>query len=159
LGLSLADMLAAADGSIVIGMRDGSISALLVEAAGLDLVEALALLADRDVAVGIRCGLLTAAVSDGVLRIERGVIDTTDSLLLVEGGVDLGKEAVDIQIEAREKDFSLIDAAAPVRVEGPFTDPGIAIGGVDPLPFFEMGEQKDIDCAALLSEPEAQGPQ
>ncbi len=158
-GQSLADMLGTANGSIVIGMRDGSISALLVEAAGLDLVEALALLTQGDVAVGIRCGLVEAAVADGVVRIERGVIDTTDSLLLVQGGVDLGEEAVDILIEAREKDFSLIDAAAPVRVEGPFADPGVAIGGVDPLPFFEMGEQKDIDCGALLSEPEAQSPQ
>lgn len=158
-GQSLADMLGTADGSVMLGMRDGSVSGLLVEAAGLDLVEALALLTGGDVAIGIRCGLLDATVTGGVARFERGVVDTTDSLLIVQGAADLGKEYVDVQIEAREKDFSLIDAAAPVRIEGPFSGPGLAIGGIDPLPFFEMGEQKDIDCGKLLAKPEAESPQ
>lgn len=157
-GKSLADMLGSANGTAMLGMRDGSISALLVEAAGLDLVEALALLTGGDVAIRIRCGLLDAKVTDGVARFDRGVIDTTDSLLLVQGAADFGEEAVDIQIEAREKDFSLIDAAAPVRIQGPFTSPGVAIGGIDPLPFFEMGEQEDINCDELLTEPEAAPP-
>jgi len=39
-----------------------------------------------------------------------------------------------------------------VRVQGPFRDPAIAIGGVDPLPFFEMGDTEDINCGRLLQE-------
>lgn len=153
-GTSFAEMLGTADGRAVIGMREGSISALLVEAAGLDLVEALALLAGDDVAVRIRCGLVDMAVEDGVARVRNGVMDTADSLLLLQSVVDLKKEAFDLLIEAREKDFSLIDASAPVRIRGPFTQPSIAIGGVDPLPFFEMGEQEDIDCDRLLAQLE-----
>jgi uncharacterized protein involved in outer membrane biogenesis len=149
-GQSLADMLAVADGELVLGMERGSVSGLLVEAAGLDLVEALALLVEGDTSVAVRCGLLDAEVTDGVARFRRGVVDTNDSVLLVGGAADLGAEALDIQIEAREKDFSLIDAAAPVRVHGPFRHPSIAIGGVDPLPFFELGEAEDVNCDALL---------
>ena len=151
-GASLAEMLAAADGDVVLGMEGGSVSGLLVEAAGLDLVEALALVIEGDTPVAIRCGLLEAKVTGGVARFERGIVDTSDSLLVVVGAADLGAEAVDVQIEAHEKDFSLIDAAAPVRVQGPFRDPSIAIGGVDPLPFFEMGDTEDINCGALLEE-------
>ena len=149
-GQSLADMLAVADGVVVLGMQSGSVSGLLVEAAGLDLVESLALLVEDDTSVAVRCGLLDLEVADGVARFRRGVVDTSDSVLLLGGMADLGAEAFDIQIEAREKDFSLIDAAAPVRVHGPFADPSVAIGGIDPLPFFEMGEAKDVNCAGLL---------
>jgi uncharacterized protein involved in outer membrane biogenesis len=151
-GESLADMLAAGNGDIVLGMEGGSVSGLLVEAAGLDLVEALALVIEGDTPIGIRCGLIEARMEDGVARFQRGLVDTTDSLLVVGGAADLGKEAVDVQIEAHEKDFSLIDAAAPVRVAGPFRKPSIAIGGVDPLPFFEMGDTEDINCVRLLRE-------
>ncbi len=151
-GASLAEMLAAADGEVVLGMEGGSVSGLLVEAAGLDLVEALALVIEGDTPVAIRCGLLEARVTDGVARFERGIVDTSDSLLVVAGAADLGAEALDVQIEAHEKDFSLIDAAAPVRVQGPFRGPSVAIGGVDPLPFFEMGDTEDVNCAALLKE-------
>jgi hypothetical protein len=145
-------MLAAGNGDVVLGIQGGSVSGLLVEAAGLDLVEALALVIEGDAPIGIRCGLLEAKMEDGVARFGRGLVDTTDSLLVVGGAADLGEETVDVQIEAHEKDFSLIDAAAPVRVQGPFRDPSIAIGGVDPLPFFEMGDAEDIDCGRLLQE-------
>lgn len=150
-GQSLAEMLGASGGSLVLGMRDGNVSALIVEAVGLDLVEALGLVVQGDVAIGIRCGRVNLKVSDGVAQFDRSVIDTTDSVLLVGGGIDLGKELLDVKIEAREKDFSLIDAAAPVRIMGSFADPELRIGGVDPLPFFEMGEQTNLDCDELLA--------
>jgi hypothetical protein len=54
-------------------------------------------------------------------------------------------------LEARPKDFSLIDLAAPVIVKGPMDDPEISIGGLDPLPFFELGQASDLDCARLLA--------
>lgn len=149
-GLSLADMLGSANGELALAMRDGRISALVVEAVGLDAVEALGLALQGDVPVGIRCGRINLKVENGLARFDRSVIDTTDSVLLVGGAIDLGKEVLDVQVEAREKDFSLIDLAAPVRAAGPLAAPEIAIGGVDPLPFFEMGEQTDLNCDKLL---------
>lgn len=149
-GNSVAEMMAVARGEGAVAMREGSISGLLVEAAGLDLIEALVLIIGEDARVPIRCGRADVKVDNGIVQIKQGVVDTTDSTLVTRGRVDLGKEAFDLQIEARAKDFSLIDAAAPVRVYGPFTDPSFAIGGLDPLPFFEMGDQENIDCEALL---------
>lgn len=149
-GQSLAGMLGAADGTLVLGMREGKISALAVEALGLDLVEALGLLLEGDVPIGIRCGLIDTKVVNGKARLDHSFVDTTDSLLVLSGTIELHSETLDAQVEAREKDFSLIDATAPVRVSGPFTNLEVQIGGVDPFPFFEMGEQKNTDCDERL---------
>mgnify|MGYP003664271754 FL=1 len=148
-GNTIADTMAAAEGEMRIGMNGGSVSGLLIEAAGLDLAEALVLLVE-DNRVPIRCGRIDADAEAGEVTLARVIVDTDDSTLLAGGKLDLKSEKLAIQIEARAKDFSLIDLAAPVRVYGAFTDPAIGIGGIDPLPFLEMGEQKNVDCAKLL---------
>ena len=151
-GKTVADMLGTARGEAAIAMREGAISGLLVEAAGLDIAEALTLVIGDDARIGILCGRIDLDVEEGKVSVERAIIDTTDSLLIGKGLVDLGQETFDVQIESRAKDFSLIDVAAPVRAYGSFTDPSVAIGGIDPLPFFEMGEQENINCDALISD-------
>lgn len=150
-GKTVAEMMGTARGEAAVAMREGSISGLIVEAAGLDVAEALALVVGGDAPIGIRCGRVDLDVDEGKVKVERAVVDTTDSLLVGKGIVDLGRETFDVQIEARAKDFSLIDMAAPVRAHGAFNDPSVAIGGIDPLPFFEMGDQEDIDCDEIIS--------
>lgn len=149
-GESLDAMVRSAQGSGHLVIHDGMISALLVEAAGLDVAEALGLLIGGDVKVPIRCAVAAVIADKGTISIRRGAVDTTDSLLVTEGQIDLQSEQIQIQIEARAKDFSLIDAAAPVAIGGTFGDPSISIGGLDPLPFLEMGDQPDVNCAALI---------
>ena len=149
-GNTVAEMMGTARGQGAIAMREGSISGLIVEAAGLDIAEALVLVVGEDARVKITCGRIDLDVSEGKVKLEQAVIDTTDSLLVGRGVVDLGAETLDVQIEGRAKDFSLIDIAAPVRVHGSFIDPSVAIGGIDPLPFFEMGEEQAVDCDTLV---------
>ncbi len=149
-GQSLADMLGAANGPLVLGMREGSVSGLAVEALGLDLVESLGLVIEGDVPVSIRCGLIDTRFDNGEARLDGDFLDTTDSLLVLSGTIKLHNETLDVQVEAREKDFSLIDATAPVRVSGPFTNLEVQIGDLDPFPFFEMGNQEDILCSEEL---------
>lgn len=154
-GRSLHQVLSTSNGSLLLTMHEGTLSALLIEAAGLDLIEALGLLVQEDVRVAIRCGRIAATVTDGMATIDEAIVDTTDSVLGVRGRIHFGKEAVDIYIQADSKDFSLVELDAPVRVQGPMRGPSIAIGGFDFLPFLEMGDADDIDCAALLA---GQGP-
>jgi len=90
-------------------------------------------------------------VTAGVIESNRIIMDTSDSNLVAWGAIDLGQELVDLRVQAYEKDFSLIDASAPVAVTGSLRDPEIAIGGTDLLPFFERGEADDLSCDALLS--------
>lgn len=149
-GQTLADVMSTANGDVVIGMSDGTINALLVEAAGLDLTESLGLLIE-DARVGIRCAKAAARFDQGVTRLDRVIVDTTDSTLVAKGSVDLDAQVLDLVVSAFEKDFSLIDLASPVRLNGPLKDPSFSIAEIDPLPFFELGEQEDIDCQSLLS--------
>lgn len=150
-GASLAEMLAAANGSGWLGMRDGTISGLLVEAAGVDVIEALAVLVTEDARIPIRCGRAEIEANAGAVTAQRVIVDTSDSILLARGNADLNGQSMDLQIEARPKDFSLIDMAAPVHVHGPFRNPSVGLGGLDPLPFLELGEAEDVDCSALLA--------
>lgn len=139
-------------------LRDGKISALIVEAAGVDVIEALGLLLAGDVAIPMECAVAAVEINDGLLRIKSGAASTTDSLVIASGHVDLGVPAVRMQIEARAKDFSLIDLNVPVLIEGPLADPGFALGGLDPLPFFELGDAKAANCDLLIDEAQKAAP-
>lgn len=150
-GHSLQEMLQGADGSGWIGIRDGTISGLLVEGAGLDLAEALVLAVGGDGRVPLHCGRIDAEVTGGIAKISRALVDTSDSLVLADGNVNLSNETLDLRLGARAKDFSLIDLSAPVLVRGTLADPDIAIGEPTGLPFLELGEDIAINCDALLS--------
>ncbi len=157
-GRSLADILASARGDGRMTIRDASLSGLLVEAIGLDVIEALGLVLGDGTAVAVRCGALEFTARDGILLIEEAIADTTDSVLVASGQVDLGAESIAVQIEARAKDFSILDVAAPVSVSGQLRDPNIGIGAVEGFPI-DLGEQEDLDCSRVLSgEPKPAGP-
>lgn len=151
-GKSFADIVGKGDGMIEVTTGKGTISGLLVEAIGLDIAESLAILVGGDGPVTLRCGRIEGRMRAGVIKLGRAAIDTTDSLLAAAGSIDLGKEKMVIQAEGHAKDFSLIDLAAPVVVRGPFSDLSVKVG-VDPLPFFEMGDATNMDCKELLKPP------
>ncbi len=150
-GTSVDEIMSNAAGSGWLGIRDGRISALLVEAAGLDVFEALILVVDSDAAIPIRCGRIDATVAAGNLTIEQGLLDTSDSVIVASGMVNLAAEKLNLGLEAHAKDFSLIDLAAPVGITGKLSDPSFSIGSIDGLPFFELGDTQSLPCDRLLS--------
>lgn len=150
-GKSLAAMMAEAEGDGWLGLRDGAISGLLVEAAGADIIESLAILVTEDARIPVRCGRAKVTAEAGTIVARQVVVDTVDSVLLARGHASMADETVDFQIEARPKDFSLIDLASPVYVRGAWHDPSVGLGDLDPLPFMELGEAQDIDCDALMA--------
>tara|TARA_R110002110_G_scaffold310301_1_gene523751 strand:- start:828 stop:2717 length:1890 start_codon:yes stop_codon:yes gene_type:complete len=158
-GMNLAEILAAANGGGHLVLRDGRISGLIVEAAGLDIAESLGLLIGGDVSIDMPCAVAAITAEDGVLSFKRGVISTSDSLLLTEGNVDIGARSLDIRLEARERDFSLIDLKAPVSIRGPLQDPDIRIGGIDPFPFFSLpDDEAQVNCDWLIEEARKAAP-
>ena len=105
------------------------------------------------------CAVAAITANKGVLSFKRGVISTSDSLLLTEGSVDIGARSLDIRVEARERDFSLIDLKAPVSISGPLQDPDIRIGGIDPFPFFSLpDEEAQANCDWLIEEARKAAP-
>ncbi|MGE5514885.1 MAG: AsmA family protein [Bacteroidota bacterium] len=174
-GRSTAEVLGNADGRITLLMAGGSLSALLVEAAGLDIAKALGLVLSEDRPMAVRCLVADLDLTGGTANTRALVLDTTDAVIVGQGAIDLGQEGLNLQFEAHPKDPSPLSARAPIHVTGRLGSPEVAVdagteaarGGVaavlgvllTPLaaliPFLEPGLGEDRDCRHLIAE--AQG--
>jgi AsmA family protein len=149
-GKSLAEVMGAADGKILLTMGGGAMSGLLIEAAGLDIAEALALYIGEDARVPIRCAAGHIDFTNGTAKFDRFIMDTTDSVLYFRGQSNLRKQTLMMDIFADAKDFSLLDMDAPVHLQGKIRQPEISIGKGVPIPIIEPGDAEDISCDLLL---------
>lgn len=164
-GNSIARMLATADGDVAIGMGRGQISNLVIELAGLDVAEAVKFLLTEDRRVPVRCAFGDFTVADGVMTARSFAFDTTDTIILGEGRIDLREEAFDLRLRPRPKDRSLFSFRSPLIVDGRFADPDIrpdmkrvglraalavALGSIAPpaalLATLELGPGGNADC-------------
>ena len=130
-GNSVARMLGSADGDVALGTGRGSISNLLMEYAGIDLAEIIKFKLGEDRMIPIRCAFADFRVSDGVMQARALAFDTTDTILVGEGSIDLGEERLDLVVKPRPKDRSLLAFRTPLLVQGRFLEPDL---GVDPGP-------------------------
>lgn len=126
-GDSVADVLARADGRARVALGPGVASRLLLEAAGLDVAEALAVLSTRDRAVRLDCGLADIAIERGVMTPRVLFVDTRDTILTAQGTVDLSDERLGLRVRAAPRDFSPLTVRAPIDVRGTFADPAVSI--------------------------------
>ncbi len=168
-GTSIADLFGTADGRLAMLINGGHVSNLLVEAAGLDVAEALRILATKDVDVKLRCSVVDLAIRQGVGTPQVFVIDTEDTVITATGVIDFRSETVDLVTRPVPKDPSPFVLRSPIVVHGAFRKPGvkpqigpllargaaaIALGALNPLlafvPFIETGPGKDSDCGQLL---------
>jgi uncharacterized protein involved in outer membrane biogenesis len=149
--------MASLQGHVALVISDSSISGLLVEGVGLDVVEALALYIGDDTPVGINCAVAGLTVEQGLADIRRLVIGTTDSVIRGDGNIDRGAERLDVRLEAQGKDFSLLDLDAPVFIQGALTDPGFSVGKTALIPLIELGLQGNVPCDRLEREVLALG--
>jgi hypothetical protein len=174
-GNSVAALAGSANGQVALIMAGGQINEVIVALIGLDLGEVLALLLtpDRLEQAGmmpIRCFVADFHVQEGVMRAEALVLDTRDSAITGAGEIDLGAEALSLELVANSKDPSVPIAGTPVRIEGTFKDPevdaltpelgaralaALGLGVVLPvvgavLPFIQPGEAEDEDCGDLI---------
>lgn len=160
-GRSTARMIASTDGTVQAWVRDGTISHLVVEAAGLDVAQGLGLLIVGDDPLPMHCAALKANAKDGVLTPEVAIIDTRDSTLFVSGTVALGDERMDLKLTSKPKDMSPATVRSPVHLSGTFSQPqfkvekkpiaaklltAAALAAVHPLaaliPLFDAGDKE-----------------
>ena len=102
-GNSIAELAGSAAGQAALIMRGGQLNALIVEAVGLDVGEAVALLLTGDEKaqsemVPIRCFVGDFEVQDGVMRADALVLDTSDSTITGKGQIDLGAETLSLEL-------------------------------------------------------------
>jgi uncharacterized protein involved in outer membrane biogenesis len=163
-GRSTAQILGSMDGRTDVTLRDGTLSHLVTEALGLDLAQGLGVVIRGDRPLPLRCARFVFGVNDGVFKVERGVLDNSDTTIRVGGTVNLLTEALGLVARARPKDVSPVSLRAPITITGTFSDPqigiagkrltgrvlgAIALGSVFPplalLPLFDPGEGEQAD--------------
>jgi uncharacterized protein involved in outer membrane biogenesis len=169
-GNSMAEMAAHADGGVTILMEQGHISNLMMELFGIDVAESLVKFFGADPSIPVRCIIADFIVSDGVVKPQLFLMDTTDTNVLVEGRVDLGSEELDLRMTAHPKDVSLFSARTPINIKGtlkkprPYPDPApliargaasVALGALlSPaaalIPWVDLGLAQDSECHALV---------
>ena len=175
-GYSVADLLGSSDGKMSLAVDGGRISALLVELIGLDAAESVMLLGRRHDQVQLRCAVSGFEVTDGVAKADSFVVDTDDTVIKVEGGIDMGDEALDLEAHPYPKDPSPLALRTPLTMKGPLRHPkvrpkagplaarvgaALALGAINPalslLALIETGPGKDAPCGELLAQAKQKG--
>ncbi|WP_313241755.1 AsmA family protein [Stenotrophomonas sp.] len=164
-GNSVAAMLGSSDGNVGVAIGRGHVGNLIMELAGLDVAESLRFLFTGDKQIPLRCGFGDFSVGNGVMRSRALALDTTDTLIVGEGTVDLKQEQLDLLLRPRPKDISILALRSPLRIGGTFKDPSfrpdfkalglrgaiaLTLGSITPpaalLATIETGPGKDSDC-------------
>jgi uncharacterized protein involved in outer membrane biogenesis len=173
-GRSAAEILGSLNGDLRMHMRDASISHLAVEAAGIDLAQALGMLVKGDDSLRIGCNVADLDVQQGIVKPKVFVLNTKDSTIWIDGTVSLRDETLDMRAVVSPKDFSPLSLRTPVHVKGTFSNPKVSLelgklagktaaagllALLNPLaaiiPFIDPGDKKeaaqtDAECANLV---------
>ncbi len=164
-GNSIAAMLGSSDGSVAVGIGRGHVGNLIMELAGLDVAESLKFLFTGDKQIPLRCAWGDFGVQRGLMTSQQLAFDTTDTLILGEGTVDLKQEKLDLLLRPRPKDISILALRSPLRIGGTFKDPSfrpdfkalgirgaiaVTLGSIAPpaalLATIETGPGEDSNC-------------
>lgn len=177
-GRSTSEILGSLEGSAEATLRDGTISHLAVELAGLDVAQALGVLIRGDQPLPLNCARIDLAIHKGTAVARQAVFDNKDSTIRVAGHIDLRTEGMELVATVRPKDLTLLSLRTPVRVTGTMSDPSIGIegkgklaaralaavalgsvtGGAALLPFVDLGDpEKGDPCAPLPAAAAASG--
>lgn len=164
-GNSIASMLGSSDGAVAVGIGRGHVGNLIMELAGLDVAESLKFLFTGDKQIPLRCAWGDFGVKQGLMTSQQLAFDTTDTLILGEGTVDLKQEKLDLLLRPRPKDISILALRSPLRIGGTFKDPSfrpdfkalglrgaiaLTLGSIAPpaalLATIETGPGEDSNC-------------
>lgn len=171
-GNSVAQMLASANGHVGFVMGEGRLSNLILELAGLDVAEALKFLVGKDRTVPVRCAYADLEAKGGVFTVRGLALDTTDTVMVGEGSVDMRDEKLALKLKPRPKDMSPVSLRSPLRIGGTLGKPAVfpepaplalravaaaALYAIAPpaalLALIETGPGKDTDCGASVARP------
>jgi len=104
-------------------MGKGQIPQLLVELAGLDVTQSLGYLFNQDKQVPIRCAFADFGVTNGLMQTRSMAFDTTDTIVLGSGQINLKDESLALELNPRPKDRSILSFRTPLKIGGTLKDP------------------------------------
>ena len=126
-GRSTAEILATLNGQFRTEVREGAVSHLAVEVAGLDIAQGLIVWLKGDDPLPVQCAVADLVATDGVFRPRVMVLDTIESAIWVEGSLSLATEAMELRAVVTPKDFSPLTLRTPLLVRGTFANPAVSL--------------------------------
>ena len=153
-GRSLAELLASANGNVLLSMAEGQMGTVLTELVGLDVAETIQKVLAKEKTYQLRCLVADFAVHNGRMETQMLLIDTTDTKVLGGGFIDLHDKHLGLKLEPKSKDFSLFSVQAPLYIIGPLATPaaGPKLGEMLlslSMPI-KLGTPENADCQAVL---------
>jgi hypothetical protein len=137
-------------------MTDGHLAEALAQIADMDLASAIVSSFGGDETAPIRCGVADLEGSEGVLAARTLIFDTGSVKLVRSGEIDVTKRALDLLLDPRAKDFSVLSASSPIRIRGPLTEPrvstSVARAAATLLSPIELGLTGSRACASLIDQ-------
>jgi uncharacterized protein involved in outer membrane biogenesis len=126
-GRSTAEMLATLNGGMRFHLRQGTVSHLMIEIAGIDLAQAVGMMVKGDEALPVTCNVADFVVEKGVARPRVFVLDNRDSTVWLDGSVSLADETLDLVAVVSPKDASPLTLRTPIHVKGTFSSPSVSL--------------------------------
>ncbi|WP_341709539.1 AsmA family protein [Limnobacter sp.] len=126
-GRSTAEILGSLAGNVRTQVRNGTMSHLIVEAAGLDAAEALGVWFRGDEVLQMTCAYADLNANNGVLQPRAFVIDTQDSAMWVNGSISMKTEALNLRVVVTPKDFSPVSLRTPLLITGTMGSPDVSL--------------------------------
>lgn len=173
-GNSVAQLMASLDGQVQVAVEDGYLNATAVEVLGLDLGEFLLSALAGDPKTSIKCGIVDIEADNGILKTGPVVVSTNDTNIILKGRINLEKETVDLTLDPRARDFSILTGGSPIHLSGSLSDLtvrpdeklgvqlglgillGIVLGPMAaPLAFIEPGTAQEDLCSQYLAKLES----
>ena len=123
-GNSPAELAASLDGGMYVLIEEGQLDSMYVEMIGVDLMESLKLVANRDLQqTEIRCGYMDFEADSGIVSIRDFILDSEDTLFLGKGKVNLNDESITLTFEPHARDASFFAAPTALHIRGTLEKP------------------------------------
>jgi uncharacterized protein involved in outer membrane biogenesis len=126
-GNSPAALAGTMNGEVKTLITDGTVSRLYMEAAGLNVANAVyeKLFGKRD--VKINCAAADFVATNGVLESRVFALDTDDAVINMDGTINLKTEEMNLGIHPHTKGFRVFSLRSPLYVKGTFKDPHVGV--------------------------------
>lgn len=126
-GNSVAALLGSANGEVSAVISRGTVSKFVLEAAGLNIANAVLTKVFGDSQVQMNCMVASLELKQGIARPRVFVLDTRDATINVSGAINLQGERYDLTLHPQSKGLRVLSLRSPLYVRGSFGDPDVGV--------------------------------
>jgi len=126
-GATVDQLMAALDGQMQLKRGDGWMKSGAIEVLTKNILSAmLSSLFNPAEKTPIRCVIINIDFAKGVGTLSRSAVALENVVIAAQGGLDLGKRTIDIELEPKAIDWSFLRLLTPVYVKGNLFDPKVS---------------------------------